>query len=173
MRLRDQIRSVRHTFAGNKDMGLILYNGGSLYLDDGKPVPGQFEETIRNLREVRPTIYLNVPVAFDALVPYLRRDHEFARQFFTHVKVMFYAAAGLSQPHRVEDVAHHGREEARAGEVGLPAPGVTLKLAPLSTKKASIEWATRCATWKRAIPRADFCSMAAWPRTSSSTPAPG
>jgi feruloyl-CoA synthase len=145
-----------HTFAGNKDMGLILYNGGSLYLDDGKPVPGQFEETIRNLREVKPTIYLNVPVAFDALVPYLRRDPEFARQFFTHVKVMFYAAAGLSQKtwEDLENLALEtvgerllmltglgatetapyalwvGREAARAGEVGLPAPGVTLKLAP-------------------------------------------
>jgi feruloyl-CoA synthase len=145
-----------HTFAGNKDMGLILYNGGSLYLDDGKPVPGQFEETIRNLREVKPTIYLNVPVAFDALVPYLRRDPEFARQFFTHVKVMFYAAAGLSQKTwedlenlALESVGERllmltglgatetapyalwvGREAARAGEVGLPAPGVTLKLAP-------------------------------------------
>ena len=51
-----------HTFAGNKDMGLILYNGGSLYLDDGRPMPGQFEETIRNLREVTPSIFLNVPM---------------------------------------------------------------------------------------------------------------
>ena len=145
-----------HTFAGNKDMGLILYNGGSLYLDDGKPVPGQFDETIRNLREVKPTIYLNVPVAFDALVPHLRRDREFARQFFTHAKVLFYAAAGLSQKTwtHLEDLALEsvgerllmltglgstetapyamwvGREAARAGEVGLPAPGVTLKLAP-------------------------------------------
>lgn len=145
-----------HTFAGNKDMGLVLYNGGSLYLDDGKPLPGQFEETIRNLREVKPTIFLNVPVAFDALVPYLRRDPEFAKQFFTHVKVMFYAAAGLSQKtwDDLENLALEavgerllmltglgatetapyamwvGREAARAGEVGLPAPGVTLKLAP-------------------------------------------
>ena len=145
-----------HTFAGNKDMGLILYNGGTLYLDDGKPLPGQFEETIRNLREVKPTIVLNVPVAFDFLVPFLRRDPEFARQFFTNVKVMFYAAAGLSQKtwEDLENLALEavgerllmltglgatetapyamwvGREAARAGEVGLPAPGVTLKLAP-------------------------------------------
>ena len=145
-----------HTFAGNKDMGLVLYNGGTLYLDDGKPVPGQFEETVRNLREVKPTIMLNVPVAFDFLVPYLRRDPEFAKQFFTHVKVLFYAAAGLSQKtwDDLENLALAavgerllmltglgatetapyalwvGREAARAGEVGLPAPGVTLKLAP-------------------------------------------
>jgi feruloyl-CoA synthase len=149
-----------HTFAGNKDMGLILYNGGSLYLNDGKPVPGQFEETIRNLREVKPTIHLDVPVAFDALVPYLRKDREFAKQYFSHLKVMFYAAAGLSQKtwEDLENIALEvagerllmltglgstetapyamwvGREAARAGEVGLPAPGVTLKLAPVLGK---------------------------------------
>jgi feruloyl-CoA synthase len=149
-----------HTFAGNKDMGLILYNGGSLYLNDGKPVPGQFEETIRNLREVKPTIHLDVPVAFDALVPYLRKDREFAKQYFSHLKVMFYAAAGLSQQtwEDLENIALEvvgerllmltglgstetapyamwvGREAARAGEVGLPAPGVTLKLAPVLGK---------------------------------------
>lgn len=145
-----------HTFAGNKDMGLVLYNGGSLYLDDGKPVPGQFEETVRNLREVKPTIYLNVPVAFDALVPYLRQDRDFAKHFFANCQVLFYAAAGLSQKtwEDLENIALDvvgerllmltglgatetapyalwvGREAARAGEVGLPAPGVTLKLAP-------------------------------------------
>ncbi len=145
-----------HTFAGNKDMGLVLYNGGTLYLDEGKPVPGQFEETIRNLREVKPTIYLNVPVAFDALVPYLRKDRDFAKTFFTHCKVLFYAAAGLSQKtwEDLENIALDvvgerllmltglgatetapyamwvGREAARAGEVGLPAPGVTVKLTP-------------------------------------------
>src|SRR5665213_55460 len=149
-----------HTFAGNKDMGLILYNGGSLYLNDGKPVPGQFEETIRNLREVKPTIHLDVPVAFDALVPYLRKDREFAKQYFSHLKVMFYAAAGLSQQtwEDLENIALDvvgerllmlsglgstetapyamwiGREAARAGEVGLPAPGITLKLAPVLGK---------------------------------------
>ena len=149
-----------HTFAGNKDMGLILYNGGSLYLNDGKPVPGQFEETIRNLRDVKPTIHLDVPVAFDALVPYLRKDREFAKHYFSHLKVMFYAAAGLSQKtwEDLENIALDvvgerllmltglgstetapyamwvGREAARAGEVGLPAPGVTLKLAPVLGK---------------------------------------
>jgi feruloyl-CoA synthase len=149
-----------HTFAGNKDMGLVLYNGGSLYLNDGKPVPGQFEETIRNLRDVKPTIHLDVPVAFDALVPYLRKDREFAKQYFSHLKVMFYAAAGLSQKtwEDLENIALDvvgerllmltglgstetapyamwvGREAARAGEVGLPAPGVTLKLAPVLGK---------------------------------------
>ncbi len=149
-----------HTFAGNKDMGLILYNGGSLYLNDGKPVPGQFEETIRNLREVKPTIHLDVPVAFDALVPHLRKDREFAKEYFSHLKVMFYAAAGLSQKtwEDLENIALDvvgerllmltglgstetapyamwvGREAARAGEVGLPAPGVTLKLAPVLGK---------------------------------------
>jgi len=145
-----------HVFAGNKDMGVILYNGGSLYLDEGRPVPGQFDETIRNLKEVKPNIYLNVPAGFDALVPYLRRDPEFAKEFFRPLKVLFYAAAGLSQKtwDDLEDLAMQaigerllmltglgatetapyalwvGRDALRAGELGLPAPGVTLKLAP-------------------------------------------
>jgi feruloyl-CoA synthase len=145
-----------HVFAGNKNMGVVIYNGGTLYLNDGKPLPGQFEETIRNLKEVKPTIYLDVPVAFDALVPYLRKDREFAREFFTHTRVLFYAAAGLSPETwaALEDIALDvigerllmltglgstetapysmwvGGEDTRAGELGIPAPGVTLKVIP-------------------------------------------
>ena len=144
-----------HTFAGNADMGLILYNGGTLYLDRGKPAPGQFEETVRNLREIAPTLHLNVPRGFEMLVPYLRRESRLRRNFFSRLKVMYYAGAGLSQPVWDElerlavetcgerilmltglgstETAPHAlfaNEAGRAGMVGLPAPGVELKLVP-------------------------------------------
>ena len=144
-----------HTFAGNADMGLILYNGGTLYLDRGKPAPGQFEETVRNLREIAPTLHLNVPRGFEMLVPYLRREPRLRRNFFSRLKVMYYAGAGLSQPVWDElerlavetcgerilmltglgstETAPHAlfaNEAGRAGMVGLPAPGVELKLVP-------------------------------------------
>ena len=145
-----------HTFAGNKDFGLVLYNGGSLYLDEGKPIPGAFEQTIRNLREIAPTIYLNVPKAFEALIPYLRRDPAFCRHFFSRLKFMFYAGAGISQSvwDALEELSIQacgerilmlsglgstetapfalwsGKDARRAGQVGVPAPGVELKLVP-------------------------------------------
>lgn len=144
-----------HTFAGNADMGLILYNGGTLYLDRGKPAPGQFEETVRNLREIAPTLHLNVPRGFEMLVPYLRREPRLRRNFFSRLKVMYYAGAGLSQPVWDElerlavetcgerilmltglgstETAPHAlfaNEAGHAGMVGLPAPGVELKLVP-------------------------------------------
>jgi feruloyl-CoA synthase len=144
-----------HTFAGNADMGLILYNGGTLYLDRGKPAVGQFEETVRNLREIAPTLHLNVPRGFEMLVPYLRREPRLRRNFFSRLKVMYYAGAGLSQPVWDElerlavetcgerilmltglgstETAPHAlfaNEAGRAGMVGLPAPGVELKLVP-------------------------------------------
>lgn len=148
-----------HTFAGNADMGLILYNGGSLYIDHGKPAPGQFEETVRNLREIAPTLHLNVPRGFEMLVPYLRRDPDLRRNFFSRLKVMYYAGAGLSQHVWDEleqlaiescgerilmltglgstETAPHAlfaKEAGRAGMVGLPAPGVELKLVPAAGK---------------------------------------
>ncbi|MEA2897756.1 MAG: feruloyl-CoA synthase, partial [Bradyrhizobium sp.] len=61
-----------HTFGGNHNIGLTLFNGGSMYLDDGKPMPGGIEETVRNLREISPTVYFNVPKGYESLLPYLR-----------------------------------------------------------------------------------------------------
>ena len=61
-----------HTAAGNHDFGLVLYNGGSYYIDEGKPMPGAIEATVRNLREIAPTWYFNVPRGYEALLPYLR-----------------------------------------------------------------------------------------------------
>lgn len=149
-----------HTFAGSKDFGLILYNGGTLYLDDGKPVPGAFEETLRNLREIAPTIVLNVPKGYEALIPHLRKDAALRQQYFSHLKALFYAGAGISQ--EVWDALQElsiqacgerilmlsglgstetgpfalwvGKDVRRAGECGVPAPGMELKLVPSGRK---------------------------------------
>jgi feruloyl-CoA synthase len=148
-----------HTFAGNADMGMILYNGGTLYIDHGKPAPGQFDETLRNLREIAPTMHLNVPRGFEMLVPHLRQEPELRKKFFSRLKVMYYAGAGLSQHVWDEleqlaiascgerilmltglgstETAPHAlfaKEAGRAGMVGLPAPGVELKLVPVEGK---------------------------------------
>ncbi|MDX5432553.1 MAG: AMP-binding protein, partial [Halomonas sp.] len=86
-----------HTFGGNHNVGIVLYNGGSLYIDDGRPVPGEFEKTIANLREIAPTVYFNVPKGFEILVDYLKREDALRETFFSRLNLMFFAAAGLSQ----------------------------------------------------------------------------
>ena len=86
-----------HTFGGNHNVGIVIYNGGSLYLDEGRPIPGGFDESVRNLREVAPTIYLNVPKGYEELVRAFRHDRPLAAKFFGRVQVLFYAAASLSQ----------------------------------------------------------------------------
>jgi feruloyl-CoA synthase len=149
-----------HTFGGNHDFGFVLYNGGSLYIDEGKPTPSGIETTIRNIEDVAPTVYLNVPKGFEALLPYLRDRRGFRERFFSRLKLFYYAGAGLSQPvwdelqqHAVaacgEEIVMFtglgstetgpsalfpGKDLKRAGEVGLPAPGVELKLVPKDGK---------------------------------------
>src|SRR5580698_2810607 len=149
-----------HTFGGNHDVGLIIYNGGTLYIDDGRPVPGAFEETVRNLREISTTFFLNVPRGFECLVPYLRDDKQLRERFFSRLKLMWYAGASLSQPvwdeldalsiettgERVLMLTGLGstetapfafaprKEVERAGMVGIPAPGMELKLVPAEGK---------------------------------------
>ncbi len=145
-----------HTFGGNHNAGIVLYNGGSLYIDDGRPVPGEFEKTIANLREIAPTIYFNVPKGFEILVDYLKRDDTLRENFFSRLNLMFFAAAGLAQ-HIWDDLDRlaiqtlgckvgmltglgatetapsamfASLEESRSGVVGLPARGVTVKLVP-------------------------------------------
>jgi feruloyl-CoA synthase len=149
-----------HTFGGNHDVGFVLYNGGSLYIDEGKPTPGGIETTIRNIEDVAPTVYLNVPKGFEALLPYLRDRPGFRERFFSRLKLLYYAGAGLSQP-VWDELQHHavaacgeqivmftglgstetgpaalfpGKDLKRAGDVGLPAPGVELKLVPKDGK---------------------------------------
>src|SRR5438094_6702033 len=70
-----------HTAGGNKDLGLVIFNGGTLYIDEGKPLPGAIEETVRNLREIAPTFYFTVPKGYEALLPYLREDEALRRNF--------------------------------------------------------------------------------------------
>src|SRR6266404_6415303 len=85
-----------HTFGGNHNIGLTLFNGGSMYLDEGKPMPGGIEETVRNLREISPTVYFNVPKGYESLLPYLRDDAGLRKKFFARLHAMFFSGAALS-----------------------------------------------------------------------------
>jgi feruloyl-CoA synthase len=149
-----------HTFGGNHNFGLTLYNGGTLYIDDGKPIPQLIGETLRNLREIAPTVYFNVPRGFEEIAHALVADRALAKVFFSRVKMLFYAAASLSQPiwdalHRIAEdtvgerivmITGLGMTETspfaicanwqagRAGGIGHPAPGTELRLAPVDDK---------------------------------------
>ena len=149
-----------HTFGGNHNFGLVFDNGGSLYIDEGKPLPGAIEATVRNLRDIAPTIYFNVPKGFEMLLPYLAAEGALREIFFSRLKVMFYAGAALAQHvldayealavrttgERILFMSSLGSTETapaalscnwdceRAGNIGLPLPGVTLKLVPREGK---------------------------------------
>ena len=143
-----------HTFGGNHNFGLVLFNGGTLYVDAGKPTPAGFETTVGNLREIATTAYFNVPRGYDLLVPRLRADSGFARHFFSRLKMLFCAAASLRQQTaddltdlatdtsgvRIPFVTGLGATESApfalcagdvdftGGRIGVPVPGVELKL---------------------------------------------
>jgi len=145
-----------HTAAGNKVFYLALTNGGSYYIDHGRPVPGQIDETLRNLKEIACTWYFNVPIGWDLLVPELERDADLAATFFSKLGMMFYAGAGLSQQtwDRLQAIARKttGRDvllatslgatetapfalactqiQDKSGNVGVPARGLSMKLVP-------------------------------------------
>ncbi len=85
-----------HTFGGNHNIGLTLFNGGSMYLDEGKPTPDGIGETVRNLREVSPTVYFNVPKGYESLLPYLRDDSHLRAKFFASLQAMFFSGAAMS-----------------------------------------------------------------------------
>jgi feruloyl-CoA synthase len=108
-----------HTFASNSSFGLILYNGGTYYLDQGRPTPQGMAETVRNLREIAPTIFFNVPKGFEELLPHLQSDATLRKTFFSRVKMFFYAGAGLSQP------VFDGYRELSTRELGAPIPWTT------------------------------------------------
>ena len=86
-----------HTFGSNHNFNMVLVNGGSLYIDDGNPTPPGVPKTVRNLREIAPTIYFNVPKGYEALLPHFRADEALRQNFFSRLKVLFYAGAGLNQ----------------------------------------------------------------------------
>lgn len=96
-----------HTFGGNHNFGLVLYNGGTLYIDEGKPSPKGIEATVQNLKNISPTAYFNVPKGFEMLVPFLEKDVELRFNFLKNLNIIFYAGASLAQPiwNRLEELA--------------------------------------------------------------------
>jgi feruloyl-CoA synthase len=164
--LEDRVQTIvdwlpwNHTFGGNACFNMILRNGGTLYIDNGKPAPGLIDHTAKNLREISPTMYFNVPRGFDLLLPMLESDAALRSSFFRDLDMVFYAGAALPQNlwERLEKLAlaekggalamlsawgstetaplascvHYPIE--RAGVVGGPAPGCELKLLPSGGK---------------------------------------
>ena len=149
-----------HTFGGNQNVGICLYNGGTLYIDEGKPTPKGIAQTIANLREIAPTVYFNVPKGFEELSLAMEHDDVLRRNLFSRVKAFMFAGAGLSQAvwdrldrqgeatvgERIRIITGLGMTEtapsclflvqpgAGAGHIGLPCPGVDAKLVPLDGK---------------------------------------
>ena len=149
-----------HTFGGTHNVSVALFNGGSLYIDDGKPTPGGMKETIRNLREISPTVYFNVPKGYEMLVHAMREDVELRHSFYKNLRAYFFAAASMSQ-HTWDELDALSMQElgfklpmlsglgatetgpsvtfttpaaSRAGVIGLPAAGNIVKLAPVGDK---------------------------------------
>ncbi|WHZ11101.1 MAG: Trans-feruloyl-CoA synthase [Burkholderiaceae bacterium] len=149
-----------HTFGGNHNVGLVLYNGGTLYIDDGKPTPALVQETLHNLREIAPTAYFNVPTGFEAIANAMKTDAQLRKTLLSRVRMFFYAGAGLAQP--VWDSLHATQEaelgerivmgtglgmtesgpfalyitnpHVHSGDLGLPTAGLELKLVDVGDK---------------------------------------
>ena len=146
-----------HTAGGNKDFGMVLFNGGTLYIDEGKPLPGAIEATVRNLREVAPNWYFTVPKGYEMLLPHLKSDRALRQNFFSRLKALWFAGAGVSQHvfDEYRELAYEtcgeqilfltglGSTEtapftvartwdtADATNMGVPPPGVEMKLVPM------------------------------------------
>ena len=149
-----------HTFGGNHNFGMVLYHGGTLYIDAGKPTPALMQETLRNLREIAPTVYFNVPTGFEAIALAMQSDAQLRRNLLSRVKMFFYAGAALSQPvwdslfaseeaelgERIVMATGMGmtesgpfaifvtKPEVRSGDLGVPTPGMELKLVDVDGK---------------------------------------
>jgi feruloyl-CoA synthase len=149
-----------HTFGSNHNFGLVLDNGGSLYIDEGKPLPDAIAATVGNLRDIAPTVYFNVPKGFEMLLPHFEADRRLREKFFSRLQVMFYAGASMPQyvidawqqlavnttGMRITFISSLGSTETapaalartwqsvRTGNIGLPLPGVELKLVPRDGK---------------------------------------
>ncbi|MCW5650292.1 MAG: feruloyl-CoA synthase [Ramlibacter sp.] len=143
-----------HTFGGNHNFGMVVFHGGTLYIDDGKPTPALMGETLRNLREIAPTVYFNVPTGFEAIALAMKTDDALRRNLLSRVRMFFYAGAALAQP--VWDSLYESQEReigerivmgtglgmtesspfaifitnpnVNAGDLGVPTPGLELKL---------------------------------------------
>ena len=153
-----------HTFGGNHNLHIVLRSGGTLYIDDGRPLPQAIDKTIAHLREIQPTVYFNVPRGFEMMLPALEADAELARHFFAKLRMVFYAGAGMpvSTWQRLQAVAAKVRQNSEYGPlwlttswgstetapantfaswqldgpgvIGLPLPGVSLKFVPSGGK---------------------------------------
>ena len=138
----------------------MIYNGGSYYIDEGKPLPGAIGATVKNLREIAPTWYFNVPRGYEALLPFLREDSPLRENFFSRLRVLWFAGAGIAQ-HVFDEIKALAREasgreipfltglgstetapyamgrmwdSADATNMGVPPPGAEIKLVPLGEK---------------------------------------
>jgi feruloyl-CoA synthase len=149
-----------HTAGGNHNFGFVLYNGGTFYIDEGKPAPGAIETTVKNLREVATNWYFTVPKGYETLVPYFRADAELRKTFFSRLKVLWFAGAALSQSvfdemqelalascgERIMFLTGLGSTESApmaiarmwqskdSTNMGVPVPGCALKLVPTAGK---------------------------------------
>jgi feruloyl-CoA synthase len=149
-----------HTFGGNHNFGMVVFHGGTLYIDDGKPTPALMQETLRNLREVAPTVYFNVPTGFEAIANAMKTDDALRKTLLSRVQMFFYAGAALAQP--VWDSLYESQEReigerivmgtglgmtesgpfgifvtspfVQAGDLGVPTPGLELKLVDIEGK---------------------------------------
>ncbi len=145
-----------HTAGGNKVFNMVLMNGGTFHIDDGRPTPEGIQKTIRNIKDVRPTWYFNVPVGYDMLIHAMQDDPALCHAFFDRLQMMMYAGAGLAQHswdallqlsrrttgHEVLLTTGLGATETApfalmcteqqksAGNIGVPARGLSLKLVP-------------------------------------------
>ncbi len=149
-----------HTFGGNHNFGMVVFHGGTLYIDDGKPTPALMHETLRNLREIAPTVYFNVPTGFEAIANAMKTDDQLRKTLLSRVQMFFYAGAALAQP--IWDSLYESQEReigerivmgtglgmtesgpfgifvtnphVRAGDLGVPTPGLELKLVDMDGK---------------------------------------
>jgi feruloyl-CoA synthase len=149
-----------HTMGGNMMFHSTIADRGTLYIDDGRPPPGRLDETLRNLKEISPSYFANVPIAYSALISAMENDDELARSFFKNIELLTYGGAALSDDlyvriqqlavrwtgHRIVFYTGWGSTETapsaastywdneEVGLVGLPHPGVELKLVPADDK---------------------------------------
>jgi len=149
-----------HTFGGNHNFGMVVFHGGTLYIDDGKPTPTLMHETLRNLREIAPTVYFNVPTGFEAIASAMKTDDLLRKTLLSRVQMFFYAGAALAQPIWDSLYASQEREVGErivmgtglgmtesgpfgifvtnpyvnAGDLGVPTPGLELKLVDMGGK---------------------------------------